>query len=306
MIETTHQNHYRFGYNGEYWNDRTDKNDQWFFDLGKCSQVLPLYAESKRTARLLWEKNIDIPKILLMSGGVDSEFCATTFLDEGLKFDTVIGRWNNSNDYDIQRAVTFCEDHNIKFKIYDLDLFTFFESKEAEYYSKLTQVNNPYMLTHMWLMNRVEGFPILGNGDPDVYVNDQNSIVVSFKEQVATWHKFLIRQNKLGCGGFFEYTPELMLAYINEILEIDAIRNKTVKKFSDIKPKFINNLLGLKIRKKYSGFERFHLANIDFVSNIRNKMEEGLYNKSSKDETFLLKNSIEVDIFFLQKYLQRS
>lgn len=305
MIETTHQNHYRFGYNGDYWNDRTNKNDQWFFDLGKCSQVLSLHDESKKTARFLWEKNKDIPKTLLMSGGVDSEFCATVFLDEGLHFDAIIGRWNDSNDYDIQHAVTFCEEHKIKFKICDLDLLSFFESNEAAYFSKITQVNNPYLLTHMWLMNQVEGFPILGNGDPDVYITDQNSIVVSFKEQVATWHKFLIRHNKLGCGGFFEYTPELMLSYINEILTIDGIRNKTIKKFSDVKPKFIHKLLGLKMRKKYNGFERFHLENIDFVSNIRNKMEEGLYNKSSKDETFLLKNSIEVDIFFLQKYLQR-
>jgi hypothetical protein len=305
MIESTFENHYKFGYNGQFFTDRTSVSDRWFFSLGNCTQPQEFLEEAVRAAKLLQSRNPDVALSLCMSGGVDSELCAHVFFKAGINFSCVIANWSNTNLYDINTAVEYCESNRISYEIRMFDLVKFYEGPAAAYYAKITQADNPYLLPYMWLMDQT-GFPILGNGEPDIYLNSLNSWVCSFKEQVATWHKFLIKSSKRGCGGFWEYTPDLMLSYLDAILSRPEIRQKAVTDFKKLKPRLFYDLAGLRIRPKYSGFEGFHKLYAGLVSRLGKQLQQQYPRPGNPDDKsghLALKNSIEVDVYVLREML---
>jgi hypothetical protein len=77
-------------------------------------------------------KNLKTPRLCL-SGGMDSEVMALSFLAAQVNFEAVIIRFNaDLNLHDIQHAIDFCEQHKIKYNFFELDIIHFFENQKYQ------------------------------------------------------------------------------------------------------------------------------------------------------------------------------
>lgn len=295
-MNSTYNNHYKFGYNNLFDNRRLLPSDIWNFKIGKPKKTKSFFESAQDAASLLWENTYNMEKVLCMSGGLDSELAAFVFISKKLPFTVAIANWQNTNNYDIINSIRFCKKHNINYKIYNINLLDFFSSQIFTDLSNNLQIDNPYILPHMFFMSQISGIPILGNGEPDIF-GEENNIYVNFKEQPASWHRYCNKILKRGCGGFWEYTPELMVSYILEISNLIKTNYFKSNKFSDFKAAWMNKNFDLKLRKKYTGFEKFHKENTKFMNLVLDKTNNYSLNKS-----FNLQTSILVNVNDLSNY----
>jgi hypothetical protein len=76
------------------------------------------------------------PLVVAMSGGIDSEFVATTFLNKGIEFKPVIFMAEDLNELDVWWAFEWCKKHNIEPTVimYGMYKFTKALTENAEKY----------------------------------------------------------------------------------------------------------------------------------------------------------------------------
>lgn len=270
MREWTYRNHFRFGYNGKWFNLRQSLEDTFQVAYGRCDREPETFgAECIRAARLIAE-NTRLPIQIFYSGGADSEAVVHAFLAANVPFQTVIIRFKAGlNSHDIAFADKFCREHQIVPRYLDLDVIRFFESGLAFDYAEQTQAVSPQFLHHMWGMDQIDGYPILGSGE--CYIRKQelensNGLwAMHEKEKVAAWYRYFMVRNREGAPGFFQYTPELMLSWLREPLVVDLINNRIPGKQSSISSKLLIYRKYFEMQQTptfgYTGFEQ--LVEID-------------------------------------------
>lgn len=282
MLELTEKNHFCFGYNGIPFANRQGRDDKWFVRYGQCQRAPHSFAdECVATARAIAHSAGMLPIWVLFSGGIDSEVVARSFLKAGIDFKIAILRFSEDlNIHDISYAVIVCENLGIPYKFFDLDPNSFFPSDLARMYARETGSITYQLLPTMWLMDQVPGYPILGSGDCYLVNRSQMSLVANSykykfsddlpvsnaapewdlweKEKIAAWYRFLQFRQKPGCGGFFQYTPEIMASYLldpivqNFIFSSGAIKVST----QDCKLKMYQSHFPILARPKYNGYEK--------------------------------------------------
>lgn len=105
--------------------------------------------ESIKVARIMSQQaNDDGKKIALMySGGIDSELMCNIFLDAGIEFELYFFDYQ-TNSYDKEFAVAFCETNGLKLNIIDFDPTAFMTSKEIEEYATYYNESSPQILCY--------------------------------------------------------------------------------------------------------------------------------------------------------------
>jgi hypothetical protein len=78
------------------------------------------------------------------------------------------------------------------------------------------------------------------------------------REKIATWYRYPIKLNRPAVPGFFQYTPEMMLSFLDDSFSWELHNNKRKGKLSNSTSKF--NICSkywpeVKKRIKRSGFE---------------------------------------------------
>ena len=108
MIKYTHNNHIRYYFDDKLFGERKTPHQKYSIELGKVD--LDLYnrgnfrVELQRVADLI-HQNLGKEKVILLSGGLDSEIMLRTFIDIGIKPRCVTFRFeNNYNDYEVEAA----------------------------------------------------------------------------------------------------------------------------------------------------------------------------------------------------------
>ena len=269
--ELTHKNHFEFGYNQKPFTLRKTPEDKWFVKYGRCErQPLNFHDECLATAKLIRNKT-DQPLHVMFSGGVDSEVVLRSFYENEIKIQVAILRYKNDlNIHDVSWAIVICDYLKIPYKIYDLDLIEFWNSPAADQLAQQTYCPSPQLLPAMWLIDQIPGYPIMGSGEclfvknrPDDYVPGVSPYLRSDwmlyeKEKVAAWYRHFIIKNRTGCPGFFQYTPEIMLSYLQDPFVDDLIHDRIVGKLSteSSKLKIYQQHFKLYDRSKYTGFEK--------------------------------------------------
>lgn len=278
----THRNHFQFGYNNVAFTFRSSVDDIWFAKYGKCeSAPLNFRDECLRTAKTI-RNNTSLPIVVLFSGGVDSEVALRSFVEAGIEVSVAILRFKNDlNLHDIQWAMLTCNQLNVPYKIYDLDLLNFWKS-EADAFANATYCVSPQLLTTMWLVDQIQGYPILGSGEcllvkerPADYVPGVSPYLRSDwclweKEKIASWYRhFMVRQRE-GCPGFFQYTPELILSYIQDPFVQDLVNDRIQGKLSteSSKLKIYQQHFSLLDRPKYTGFEHVQPEDAEYRARL--------------------------------------
>lgn len=264
MKELTYKNHFKYAYNGENFTFRKNPDDIWSISFGKCERpVLDFKTECLKAAEYICN-NTNLPIIIMFSGGIDSEIILRTFLEIGAEVTAVTLQLNNNLNYhDIKYAIEVCEELKAPHKIFQLDIFDFFQNMLPYYIEHIAPILPVYCVM-LWLIDQLDGqYVITGNGVlPIIRHNDLLYLVE--KELYLVISRYCILNNLEGAPEFFHYSPEMMLSYLNEVVNIlktSTIPASVLIKY-DIYKKFWPDI---KQRKKYTGFEKLVWFNLYYI-----------------------------------------
>lgn len=212
MLDLTYRNHFKFGYNGEYYNLRLSPDDKFNVRYGPClREPYPFREECIATAKIIGEST-DLKIYVLLSGGIDSEVVVRSFMANDIPITCVTGIYDNGiNEHDIKRTFDFCKKYDLNHETFSINVEDFWRKNLLEYADR-TYCITPQASVVMWLADQVDGYVVLGNGD-GCYGHGK----LAEKEKIVGWYRHYMATNKHGSPGFFQYTPELMLSFINEV-----------------------------------------------------------------------------------------
>jgi len=108
-----------------------------------------------------------------LSGGIDSQFLCLMLCKLKIPFHALTFKYDNDfNDWEVDSAIKFCQEHNIKHYIKDFNLLDFFESGEYEYYTDLAECASPQYATFFKMYTLTNADIILVDGCPPVVLLD--------------------------------------------------------------------------------------------------------------------------------------
>jgi hypothetical protein len=270
MPQLTHQNHFKFGYNNEWFNARKSVNDAWKVEYGRCNRPTGTFKEECLTTARQIKEDAGGKVTVLFSGGIDSEVALQSFYLAGIPVTASIMRFNNNlNQHDITYAVIACERMGIKYRFFDIDIIKFWENSLLEYASPVYCLS-PQLIATMWLVDQIEEFPILGSGECLIMrdfpygmralgllnINPRWNLLE--KERIAAWYRHFMIKNRPGCPGFFQYTPEVILSYLEDPYVVKLTNTGRTILTSNKESKFATYQQHFELagRKKYTGFEK--------------------------------------------------
>jgi hypothetical protein len=265
----TEMNHFKFGYDNEWYVKRTSRHQTWVCDYGVAVEQLTIKEANKRAALKIQQNSKGMPIYLLLSGGADSEVAARSFIDAGVHFIAAILKYkkigNDSilNFEEVKYADEFCDEYSIPKKEFVLYPEEFWNSNEYKDIVSISQTVSPQLACTMWLAKQLEGFVVLGQGEPYIY-RQFGQWWFREREMIVSWYKFWMFLEIFGAPGFHQYTPEQILAYLTDPLVTELIKNDAPSATpnplsnSDIKHvlyKMHYPESSLDSREKYTGFE---------------------------------------------------
>lgn len=222
MNQLTQNNHFKFG--------RLPEDEQTFaVSVEPCKRRPRLGLEEAILCAQYIYDNYPTEKIkLCLSGGIDSECMAYAFLKAKVPFEAVFLKFNaNLNDFDIKTNVEFCQQNNIPYRFIDMDIIDFFDRGESLEISKKYECQSPQLATHLWLLDQIDGLPILaGNPIAPIWKSEHWYYLGLPGELHSVYFKYFLLQNRPGIPFFFLYSPEL----ISSFFKTPIMKNYTQQK----------------------------------------------------------------------------
>jgi hypothetical protein len=232
----TIDDHFIFGYNTVPFSNKLNLvKDEFFCQYSRCQREPRNFKEECiQTAINVCEQSASLNReiYIFLSGGLDSEVVVKSFLDAGLKFKTISFKFkNNLSSHEEVYIDKFVALYGLTHSYYEIDPL-WLTSEEAEMYCQQSICIRSEMLPHMKLMKHVwdklNGFPVLGNGDlyvskeinPEWLTQDRSLpkyhwLYIEY-EYIVAWFRFAIEHKILGAIGFFQQNPYIVLAMIRE------------------------------------------------------------------------------------------
>lgn len=260
MFEVTEKNHYRFSWDGQAF--VLPKSPQSIFAVGFGSvrrRPFSFREECVIAARKIAERTSK-PIAVALSGGLDSEVVARSFHEARVPFYCLTLRYPKAlNEHDIVYAQEYCQEAGIRLEIVDLDIERFWQTELFGYCQKygVYSTHRPVM---MWLADHVNDCLVIGGGD--LKIQRQSGSTAHFIKEgsdSAAQVAAAVLNGQQVCSRFFVYTPELMLAFLQNqdvkefLVASQAMRLLNLKKY---KPSILRRLWpDLRARAKYHGFE---------------------------------------------------
>lgn len=260
-LEITKKNYFKFGYNGKWFNQRKSKADQFDVNFSRADrEIFDLRTEAVLAARDIFKKaKSDI--CILMSGGLDSEVCAEAFRLAKVPFRVIMHRYKNDlNIHDIAWGVIYCERHGIPYEFIDLDAVDFFSGECYEMAKEFVSYNT-MLLCSARLSEKVAQkglFPVISSGD--LYLKKHGGRWVHVEKDASSiLYRFQIARKIDGVFGFHQWSPELMLAFVDDVRTVRLFSNRLMENYSDITPykyDIYSQHFNIEKRPKYHGFEK--------------------------------------------------
>lgn len=276
MYQYTYKNHFKFGYHihgvDRYFVEKESALDIFIAAYGKCeNKELSWRDANLMAARIIYDNKIG-DLWLLLSGGMDSEICLRSFLDQNLPIKTASlvykGQQNSEESFFIKKLIA---EYSLKHECVEIDLDPFLDSKDFLDTVDLVQCVSPIIGCHLWLANQLPGTPIIAQGEVHLkktisndYVSGMSAYVPSpwylvESERLCSIYMNFIKRKKPAIPGFFQYLPEQTYSFLtqNPYLE-KLISNQIVGKLGTRSSK---NLMSqqfypeIKMRHKYDGWE---------------------------------------------------
>lgn len=324
MYNYTYKQHFKFGYNDQWFNQRTNPDDVWHVDYGSIQwEPKDFRQESLKVARIIENESLKLglPIDLMYSGGTESEMMVRSFVEQGIDVRINIMKFSNDiNAHDIKDALAYCEANNIVPRIHELNLLKFWKN-DCWDYAERTKCISPQLLSTMWLMDQLDGLPVMGSAECYISHEDLNKYnywdprlrkvvkkqitdeeyrkrpwYMHEREKIAAWYRHPMSQGRPAVPGFFQYTPEIMLAFLEDPYEQELADCKHGCKLSNTSTKlqvYEKYFPNLRQRVKTTGFETV----MDHDKRVRLELYQlyGMYKSEAKWEYEALKRHLRGD-----------
>lgn len=271
MFDYTQNNHFRFGFNGQLYSKKLSHHDSWWAEYGPGVKpaVGSFKQECLRAVDLIHNSTSETV-CLLLSGGIDSEVMLRSFVEDGRSFSVLIVQFDDElNAFDTKYALQACSELGVKPVVRNLNILKFLASREAFRLAEVSQCHFPGFVAQMKMSEFSEGMPILGSGDcllkkhlPEgyiPYVDDypKSHWYLEEKEAAAGLFRYFMNSEIPAVPTFFQYTPELMLAYLQDPLVAKLVNDQFTHQMDSnhIKLSLYQKHFQLKERPKFTGYE---------------------------------------------------
>jgi len=224
------------------------------------------YIESRKAAEEIYELRNGKLNILY-SGGIDSEFALSVFLDMGIPITPVIIKLNpNYNIHDLEYAIKFCQGKNIEPVIIDIDFDWFVESGLLLSIAKETNCNIYHRSATAYAAKQLDGTVLLGDGEPYVKLQKDGTWNIEMYQHDYAVSNYFQLHKIYGTAHFNTYTSEMKAAFLSDVRICDLVNNRLPGKLGSITSKPIiynrNNNFNLSERPKYHGYENIVTSKI--------------------------------------------
>ena len=171
--------------------------------------------EAAQKAAMLISELHKGPVHIPLSGGVDSEAMARSFIAAGIPIIPVITKFENGfNEFDTVWAEEFCDSFKLQPKILNLDVEDFFETGSHLVYASEYGCRSPQLATHLWLADQIVEPLIFPYNPLPLLQTPENKIYISFPPDLyLCYDRYFEKTKKPGLGLFFLYTPELIYSF---------------------------------------------------------------------------------------------
>lgn len=291
MFQYTHNNHFRVGYDGGWDFLPTADSRTMNVDYGTTDYISGSFVdECVLAARRIYNNAGDLPLNLSFSGGVDSEVMIRAFELAEVPFRISILCFEYTrNLHDISFAISYCESKGLKYDIMHLDVERFFGSDEFLEIATRTKCVSPQIVTHIWLLQNMEGLPVFGCGEgglvkqvPNDYVPGVSPYTPSewhlpVSEKQMAMYRHCLRTKQKAVPGFFRYTPGQLYTFMDNPIVRELAADQRIGKLSsqtskaEIYRTWFPDMLH---RPKYQGFEKMMNLDRDARSFLLNKMPQ--------------------------------
>ncbi len=272
-FQHTRNNHLVVGYDQMPFSLRQNGSQNWFAKMGHCERpTLDWKSECIQAAKEI-RASTELPIVVCLSGGIDSEVVAESFRQANIKFEAAILRFKKDyNIHDISWAIIYCEKYHISYRIYEMELEDFFNGEALEI-SRIGQVPIPFLCVQIKLIQLIQqngGFPIAGTGEFSIKF-DNKYWNFTESERMASFERYFYQVQGPGVFRFFRWNPEIVLSYlqspvVKQILSRAGLHpqyNLTTMKLKTYLPHW-----ALIERKKYFGGEKIPTLHAEILQKL--------------------------------------
>lgn len=241
MFNYTSNNHFKFGYNGKNkFQDRLNTRDHFTAEYGVITNPELNWRESNNlAAREIYDKKQGAI-VVLLSGGMDSEVCLKSFIDQNLTIKAMTLRFIDIDQKnELKEVERMRSQYQLNHEYVDVKLLDFIGGQEFNQIFEMSKCVSPIINTHLWLADQISGTPVIAQGEihlkkdiPEGYIPGVSPYLKSRwhlteSERLCSIYKFFISKNKPAIPGFFQYLPEQLFSFLtkNTILQ-DLISDK--------------------------------------------------------------------------------
>jgi len=218
---------------------------------------------------------------VLYSGGLDSEYVLSLFLELGMNITPVIIKLSNYNAHDIKHAFDFCQSKNITPQIINIDFDMFVKSGKLLEIATETRSSVYHRPATAYAAGQLDGTVLLGDGEPYIRLNKEtNSWNLEIDEHDYVVYNYLTRHGIPCAPHFNRYRAEMMSAYMLDSRMKELAEHKHPGKLGSNSSKtFMYNRhspFKLAERQKYTGYEVIEQSEIFkhvTFSQLENKYE---------------------------------
>jgi len=278
-------NYQSIGFGEKGLRSRNKTTDDMFVYLTKPCERMPLtfQEEANIVANEILSRYNNI--FIAMSGGLDSEFVATTFYNNGIPFKPVIFKWTDKHlnvDVDIWWAQKWCEDRNIYPLIISISWKDWLVKLHNRMLTMRTRSIPNIFLTYIAdvIKNEHKGVLITGDGEPSFDFISQYIIDNEWCYILELW-------DPIHPSLFFRWSAEFLYSYINEYDINESLSN--TNKLINFKSKLYN----LPARPKLTGLENVLYKYTDIqaeADKLYGTGEDIIVGNISQVKQFLLSN----------------
>lgn len=256
-------NHYKIGYNREWFTFRNDVSDRLDIEFSSCGRIPQgMNFEAVNSANIISDKYGQSNIAMLYSGGGDSEIALLSFKASDRVPSRVIFLDYGTNRYDLYHATRFCNFYKIKLEIIQVNAQEMLQSGESIDICNRYQCAQVGLSFYLKTIEEVCRTHYVVTGD-DPYFEKVNNPATGESDWFffarepfyALW-KVFAAAGVDGCPNFIQYTPELFLSFIDDQY-MKWMRNEQseLDTSNQIKRRIYQSRFFINLRSKSTGME---------------------------------------------------
>jgi hypothetical protein len=238
--------------------------ERFIINFNRCSRPVLSWKEECLSTASHIRNSTDRPLMVSMSGGIDAEVAAMSFIEAGIQIEAfTIRHAHGTNEHDISYAIKFCKKYGIKHTIIDVDINKFMEKDFMKYIEMGFRGWDVFRFFQLFVTDTIEqmGYSAILGGGEQVYINNNSEVSLQYVCSSVNIFEWCRKNNTTHFPYFFQTTPEIMLSYITHpyidkaLTEPERFPNKfenySIEKIMVYHQEWPN----LERREKFTGYE---------------------------------------------------